>query len=68
MQSPEPQNDPDTYAAGVGEELELLEEETAQRVHRTDSGDEGLDDAALSGDDLAELDEDDLKDMEGPDA
>ncbi len=76
MRSPTPQNDPENHKvddrdlrAGRGEEDDLLDEEVARRVRRSDDvEDDDLDQAALSGDDLAELDEDDLKDMEGPDA
>jgi hypothetical protein len=40
----------------------------ANRTHREADHDDELEEVGLSGDDLVELDLDDLKDMEGPDA
>ena len=76
MRSPQIQSDPENHKVddrdqreGRGDEVDLLDEETSRRVHRTDDlGDDDLEEAALSGADLAELDEDDLMNMEGPDA
>ena len=44
------------------------ERHLANRTHREADGDDDHEKPALSGDDLVELDLDDLKDMEGPDA
>ncbi len=78
MPSPQTQNDPENHKldhrdlrAGGVHEVDVLDEEDEEsdgRVHRTDAAAEDDDEAALSGNDLAQLGEDDLKDMDGPDA
>jgi hypothetical protein len=73
MPTPQTPNDPENHKlddrdlrAGRGEDIGL--DEPALRVQRAEDGDDKAEEAELAFDDLAELDEDDLKDMEGPDA
>ncbi|CAN5810986.1 hypothetical protein BH11MYX3_BH11MYX3_11430 [soil metagenome] len=73
MPTPLTQNDPENHKlddrdlrAGRGEDSDL--DEPAVRVERPLHGDDEAEEAELAFDDLAELDEDDLKNMEGPDA